>query len=67
MKLKKDAGLEDDCDIKKTLLAHLGAFMVSNKKRIMNRFIWETNGFYNINVYYTDTEWLYIKKHIEMF
>ena len=37
--MKKDDGLDDDCDIKNTLPAVLGAFILSNSKRIMNNFI----------------------------
>ena len=60
---KKDDGLDDDeCDIKNTLPAVLGAFILSNSKRIMNNFIREINGFYNNNVYYTDCDSLYIEK-----
>ena len=37
VKFKKDDGLDDnDCDIKHSLPAHLGAFILSNSKRIMN-------------------------------
>ena len=42
--------------------AVLGAFILSNRKRIMNNFIREINGFYNNNIYYTDCDSLYIKK-----
>ena len=62
VKMKKDDGLDDDCDIKNTLPAVLGAFILSNSKRIMNNFIREINGFYENNVYYTDTDSLYIEK-----
>ena len=62
VKKKKDDGLDDDCDIKNTLPAILGAFILSNSKRIMNNFIREINGFYNINIYYTDCDSLYIEK-----
>ena len=50
VKLKKDDGLDDDCDVKKTLPAVLGAFILSNSKRIMNKFIREINGFYNNSI-----------------
>ena len=43
--MKKDDGLDDDCDIKKTLPAVLGAFILSNSKPNMNIFIREINGF----------------------
>ena len=45
VEMKEDDGLDDDCDIKNTLPAHLGAFILSNSKRIMNNFIRETKGF----------------------
>ena len=60
--MKKDDGLDDDCDIKITLPAILGAFILSNSKRIMNNFIREMNGFYNNSIYYGDTDRLYIEK-----
>ena len=62
VKMKKDDGLDDDCDIKNTLPAVLGAFILSNSKRIMNNFIRGINGFYNNIIYYTDCDSLYIEK-----
>ena len=62
VKMKKDDGLDDDCDIKNTLPAVLGAFILANSRRIMNEFIREINGFYSNNIYYTDTDSLYIEK-----
>ena len=62
VKMKKDDGLDDDCDIKNTLRSVLGAFILSNSKRIMNNFIREINGFYNNSIYYGDTDSLYIEK-----
>ena len=61
VKMKKDDGSDDDCDIKNNLSAVLGAFILSNSKRIMNNFIREINGFYN-GIYYGDTDSLYIEK-----
>ena len=66
VKLKKDDGLEGDNDVKNTLPSHLGAFILSNSKRILNNFIREINGFYNNSIYYTDTDSLYIEKNIGM-
>ena len=63
VKMKKDDGLEDDCDIKNTLPAVLGAFILGNSRRIFNNFIREKNGFYNISIYYGDTDSLYIEKN----
>ena len=60
--MKKDDGLDDDCDIRNTLPAVLGAFILSNSRRIMNKFIRELNGFYNNDICYTDTDSLYIEK-----
>ena len=62
VKMKKDDGLDDDCDIKNTLPAVLGAFILANSRRIMNNFIREINGFDENNIYYTDTDSLYIEK-----
>ena len=62
VKMKKDDGLDDDCDNKNTLPAVLGAFILGNSRRKMNDFIGEINGFYNNNIYYTDTDSLYIEK-----
>ena len=45
---------------------HLGAFVLSNSKRIMNLFIHAIGGFYSNDVYNTDTDSLYIEnKHWE--
>ena len=41
---------------------HLGAFILSNSKRIMSRFIREINGFYSNNIYYGDTDSIYTQK-----
>ena len=62
MKMKRDGGLDDDCDNKNTLPALLGAFILSNIKRNMNNFIREINGFFNKNIYSTDCDSLYIEK-----
>ena len=32
-KFKKDDGLDDDNDVEKTLPSHLGAFILSNRKK----------------------------------
>ena len=63
VKMKKDDGIDDDCDIKNTLPAVLGVFILGNSRRIMNKFIRETNGFYKSNIYYTDTDSLYIENN----
>ena len=58
---EKDDGLDGDNDVKKTLPSHLGSFILSNSERTMNNFIREKNGFYNISLYYGDTDSLYIE------
>ena len=60
--MKKDVGLDDDCDNENTLPAVLEAFILSNSRRIMKKFMREMNGFYENNMYYTDTDSLYIEK-----
>ena len=62
VEMEKDDGLDEDCDIKNTLAGVLGAFILSNSKRIMNKFIEEINGFCNNNRYYGDTDSLFIEE-----
>ena len=62
VEIKKADGLDDDCDIKKTLPAVLGAFVLSNSRRKTNKFIREKNELCRNNIYYTDTDSLYIEK-----
>ena len=50
VKLKKDDGLECDNNVKIILLSHLGAFILSISKRILNISIREFKEFYNINI-----------------
>ena len=59
VKMTDDAGLEDEVTKINTMPLHLGAFVLSNSKRIMNNFIHAINGFYTNDVYYTDTDSLY--------
>ena len=63
VKKKRVGGKYDDYDVKNTLPSHLGSFILSNSKRTMNNFVREINGFHNINVYYTDTDSLYIESN----
>ena len=60
--MRKGDGLHDYCDFKNTLPAHLGAFILGNSKRIMNKFIREINGFYKNSIYYGDTKSLYLEQ-----
>ena len=64
VKMIDDAGLEKEFEKMNTMPLHLGAFVLSNSKRIMYSFIHVINGFYTNDVYYTDTDSLYIEnKH----
>ena len=54
-KIEKDDGLDDDCDTKNFLPGHLGAFILSISKRMLNNFAREINGFYN-KIYYGDAD-----------
>ena len=66
VKMIDDNGLEDQVKKLNTMPLHLGAFVLSNSKRIMNNFIHAINGFYTNDVYYTDTDSLFIEnKHWE--
>ena len=66
VKLKVDEGLQDEVKKVITMVLHLGAFVLSNSKRIMNNFIHAIDGFYTNDNYYTDTDGLYIgNKHWE--
>ena len=60
--MKKDDGLDDDCDNKNILPAVLGGFILSSSKRIMNILIREINGFHNNSLYYGDTDTLCMEK-----
>ena len=62
LKMRKNDGLDDDCDFKSNLPAHLGAFILSNSKRIMNNFIKELNNIFIKSINYGDTDSLYTEK-----
>ena len=67
VKLVMDEGVDNDVEEKNTMPSQLGAFILSNSKRIMNNFIRVIDGFKTNNVYYQDTDSLYIeKKHWEL-
>ena len=64
VKMIDDAGLEDEVKKLNTMPLHLGAFVLSSSKKIMNNFIHAMDGFYTNDVYYTDTDSSYIEnKH----
>ena len=65
-KMKDDEGLKDEIKKANTLPLQLAVFILSNSKRLMNNFIHAIDGFYTNDVYYTDTDSLYIEsKHWE--
>ena len=64
VKLPDDKKLEDEVKNINTMPLNLGAFVLSNSKGTMNNFVNAINGFYTNDVYYTDTDSLYIEnKH----
>ena len=64
VKMIDDKGLEDEIKKINTMPLHLGAFVLSKSKRIMNNFIHAIDVFYSNAVYYTDTDSLNIEsKH----
>ena len=64
VKMIDDAGLEDEVKKLNTMPLHLGAFVISNSERFMNNLKHAIDGFYTNDVYYTDTDSLYIEnKH----
>ena len=48
--------------MKNTIPSHLGAYILSNSKRITDMFIREINGFYNNSIHFGDTDSLYIER-----
>ena len=61
---KDEEGLEDEVRKANTLPLQLAVFILSNSKRKMNNFKHANDGFYSNDVYYTDTDSLYIEnKH----
>ena len=52
VEMTDDAGLEGEVKKLNTMLLHLGTFVLSNSKRIMNNFIHAINGFHTNDVYY---------------
>ena len=56
--------MEDENKKLNTMSLHLGSFVLSNSKRIMNSFIHPFIGFYTNVLDYTDTDGLYIKNKL---
>ena len=64
VKMIDDDSLQDEVKKDNTMHLHLVAFILSNSKRSMNNFLHAIDGFYSNDVYYTDTDSLYIEnKH----
>ena len=53
-------GLEHEVEKLNTMLLHVGAFVLSISRPIMNGFLHANNGFYKNNSYYNDTDSLCI-------
>ena len=64
VKLEDDEGVDDFDKAKSinTMPSHFGSYILSHSKRLMNSVIKQIDGFYNNNIYYTDTDSLYIHK-----
>ena len=62
--MENDEGLEGVYKKVNTQPLQSAVFILSNSERIMNNFILAIDGFYTNDVYYTDTDSLYIEnKH----
>ena len=59
-----DALPTDKAKQTKLLPSHLGVFILSHSKRIMNNFIHSIDGFKNPRIYYTDTDSIYISSEL---
>ena len=64
LKLEDDEGVDDFDKAKSvnTMPSHFGSNILSHSKRLMNNVINQLDGLYNNNIYYTDTDSLYIHK-----
>ena len=66
VKFKDDEGLQDEVKKVNTMPLHMGAFLLSSIKGLMNNSIQAIDGFSKNDVYYTDTDSLYIEnKHFD--
>ena len=64
VKMIHDKGLEVEVKELNTMLLHLGGFVLSFYKRFLNIYIRAIDGFYTDDVFYGDTDSLYIEnKH----
>ena len=64
VKMTDDARLEDEVENSNTMPLYPCSFVLSNSKRIVKEFIHDFNEIYTNDLYYTDTDSLYIEnKH----
>ena len=57
---KDDFGLANKIN---TMPSHMGSYILSHSKRLMNEVIEHIDGFYKKNIYYSDTDSIYIHKN----
>ena len=57
---KDDFGLANKIN---TMPSHMGSYILSHSKRLMNEVIAHIDGFYKNNIYYSDTDSIYIHKN----
>ena len=64
LKMVDDEELEDEIKNLETVPLHLGAFVLSNSKRILINFLHAADEFYTNGLYYSGSDSLYIEnKH----
>ena len=64
IKMVDEVGLEDEVKKLNIMPPHLGSFVLSKGKRFMNNFNHAINGFHTNDLYYEDTDSMYIEnKH----
>ena len=64
VKLEDDEGVDDydEAKLVTTMPSHFRSYLLSHSKRLMSDVINQIGGFYNNSIYYTDTDFLYIRK-----
>ena len=56
--------LEDEVKKLNTMPLHLGSFLLSDTERIMKNFIHAINGYYRKDLYYEETDSMYIENKL---
>ena len=59
IKNKSYPGKNKTKEVEKSMPSHLGTSVLSQKKRIMNEFVHEIDGFCSNKIYYQDTDYIY--------